>query len=74
MAVTKQEFIDLVNSHDLTYSYSDDPSCYRRGREELNKILREAKSFDDEFVTETWNRMVDSRIVGPLRQNFYWKV
>lgn len=35
--ITKEEFIKLLDNHDWTYRYSDDPSMEKRGRaKEMN--------------------------------------
>ena len=42
--MTKQDYIQLLISHDWTYQYSDDPSVYRRGqaqRDAINKVKAE---------------------------------
>jgi len=38
MSETKQEFKKQLLSHDWYYSYSDDPSYWRRGVEELSSL------------------------------------
>jgi len=38
MNTTKQEFKKQLMYHDWYFSYSDDPSCWRRGEEELARL------------------------------------
>jgi len=70
--MTLNEFKSMIINHDLTYAYSDDPSCWRRGSENLIKIRVAAENFSKEVVVEVWNRVCDKKIsVSP--QDFYWK-
>lgn len=62
--MTFEEFTKLVNAHDLTFSYSDDSSCYRRGSAELNVIRREATNFPLREVERVWNAAVDRKLVA----------
>jgi len=54
----KEDFVKLVNSHDLTYGYSDDHRAYRNGRDSYTEICSAAKLFPKEWVNEVWNDMV----------------
>jgi hypothetical protein len=70
--MTKEDFVKLVNSHDLTYGYSDDPRVYRMGSDELSAIRIAAKEFDEEFVAQTWNAAADEKL-GKNATMFYWR-
>lgn len=61
-SMTKEEFTRMVNSHDLTYGYSDDPGVYRAGSDSHTAIVQASKAFDPEFVNEVWNAMVLRKI------------
>lgn len=69
--VTKEQFIEMVNTHDLTYAYSDDGGVYRAGSRSEMKIREAAKSFDKEFVNKVWNEMVDKFLAEGYREPFY---
>lgn len=71
--MTKDEFIKLVNDHDLTYTYSDDGDVFRRGVDELYAIKAASHNFDRAFVIETWNAAVDKKLRPGFRDGFYWK-
>jgi len=71
-SLTKR-FKELVQSHDLTHSYSDDPSCWRRGRDQLEEIRKLASKLPAPMVEEIWNKMVDERLAEFARADFYWK-
>ncbi len=71
--MTNDEFTKLVNDHDLTYMYSDDGSCFRRGTAEKDAIVAASITFDQDFVRETWNAMVDRRMAEGYREQFYWR-
>ena len=68
------EFTDLVNRHDLTYSYSDDGRAYERGSREYAAIKDAAKQFPAEDVERVWNEMVDKSLIPEARAQFYWRV
>jgi hypothetical protein len=68
--MTKEDFVKLVNSHDLTYGYSDDPNAYRRGRDSYIAICSAAKHFDEVWVNEVWNTMVLSKVRAEYAGSF----
>jgi hypothetical protein len=70
---TLADFEDAVNRHDLTYSYSDDHSVWRRGCASEDRIRRAAEKFDRSDVERIWNAMVDRFLVEEARQQFYWQ-
>lgn len=71
--MTFEEWSTLVKHHDLTYSYSDDPSVYRRGRAVHDLILDQSRFFDPSEVARVWNQMVDSFLIPEARGPFYWQ-
>lgn len=71
--MTLAEFEAMVNRHDLTYSYSDDGSVWRRGLASEKAIREAAKQFPKDDVERIWNAMVDRFIIEDARKHFYWK-
>ncbi len=71
--MTKDEFIKMVNDHDLTYTYSDDGAMFRRGADSLYAIKAAGHNFDRAFVVETWNAAVNAKLKEGFRTGFYWK-
>lgn len=71
--MTKEAFIGMVKSHDLTFMYSDDYQVRQRGYDELSRIREEAKAFLPAWVKEVWDDNVDSYLQEPYRKEFYWK-
>lgn len=70
----RAEFRQLVNSHDLTYAYSDDGSVWRAGEAQYDRIRKLAKDIPAWEVACIWGAMVDRFLVPNARKNFYWKV
>lgn len=68
-----EEFEALVNSHDLTYDYSDDGSVWRAGQAQYAKIKEAAKTLPIEDVKRIWKAKVDKTLVEGARENFYWR-
>jgi hypothetical protein len=71
--MTLEEFEKEVNRHDLTYSYSDDHSCWSRGAAHYDKIHKAAMTLPRADVERIWNAMVDKRLVEEARSQFYWQ-
>ena len=67
------EFERRVNSHDLTYGYSDDNRWYTAGSISHDWIRRAAKFHDIEWVKTIWNAKVDRTLVEGARETFYWR-
>jgi len=63
-----------VREHDLTYSYSDDPNSYRRGKESLSQLRTLVSAINDpEYTTRIWNENVDRCLAEGFRESFYWR-
>lgn len=71
---TIEKFKDLISKHDLTYSYSDDYSVYKKGDDEYKAILNLSKELPKEDVVQIWNENVDKKILAHSRSEYYWKV
>lgn len=71
--MTKEAFIGMVKSHDLTFMYSDDAGVRQRGYDSLGRIKDAASYFPRAFVVKVWNDNVDSYLQEPYRKEFYWK-
>ena len=71
--VTIEEFETMVANHDLTYSYSDDHSCWRHGQDQYDRISEAAKQFPENDVERIWNKYVDQKLVEHARSTFYWR-
>lgn len=59
-----------INSHDLTYSYSDSRGAWDRGQKELQNIERLARK-NPELATQLWNEKVDRELIPEARGSFY---
>lgn len=68
-----EQFTKLVDSHDLTYAYSDDGSVWRRGCMQEDAIRALAKELPREDVERVWNSMVDRFLIPDARAPFYWR-
>lgn len=54
------EFKQLLNDHDVTFDYSDDPGVYTRGIKSLEAIREYAKQLPLPIAITCWNaRMMD---------------
>lgn len=70
--MTEDEFRQLCLQHDLTYSYSDDHSVWRRGSMSFTLIRDAAKQLGGDKAKPIWNSVVDQKVVEKFRQGFYW--
>lgn len=70
---TLADFEEAVNRHDLTHSYSDDGSVWRRGAADLSRIEKAAARFPREDVERVWNAAVDAKLKEGYREQFYWR-
>jgi hypothetical protein len=67
--MNKVDFIQLLQAHDWTYQYSDDPSKYKRGqaqREAINKARKEL-GVEGDALYETYSKVPEARIVVPVK-------
>jgi len=71
--MTLDEFEKLVNSHDLTYDYSDDGSVWRNGQAQYAKIMEASKLFPVEDVRRIWNAKCDKTLIADEAPRWYWK-
>jgi hypothetical protein len=73
------QFTRLVNAHDLTYDYSEDPQARGRGHAELMQIRALAQELRQEDVKRIWDAKVDRAITGEhaagqaARRGYYWQ-
>ena len=65
-------FKEMVDQHDLTYSYSDDHRWYSLGCKSYDAIMQAAKQFPRANVVKCWNAMVDRNLIESAREQFYW--
>lgn len=72
--MSEAEFYEMVNRHDLTHDYSDDPSVFRAGHASLLRIHEAAKQLPRERAVAIWNECVDLKLVPEARASFYWRV
>ena len=63
--MTREEFVTMVEKHDLSFEYSDDYRVWRDGSSSLKKIKEAAKQFPREFVVKTWNNMCRKQSLQP---------
>ena len=67
-----EEFKSLVQSHDLTYQYSDDHRAWSRGSRQFDQILALSKELPRTEAVKIWNENADAKL-GSHAQEFYWK-
>ena len=70
---TLDDFRDACTRHDLTYGYSDDGECWRRGSANHDRIRKAADKFPREDEERIWNAIVDQKLVEGAREQFYWR-
>jgi len=66
-------FQRLVNEHDVSYDYSDDPGVWRRGSSEKTRILQLAEELPEETVISIWNARMDRYFIPEEAPHWYWK-
>jgi len=70
-----EEFRQLVDNHDLTFSYSDDSQMWRRGQAQLDAILSLGKKLSaaghGEECTKIWAERVDRSLDANYRKGWY---
>ena len=69
-----ERFKQLVDSHDLTYDYSDDISVWRAGAAQMAQIRDLAATLPANEVRAIWNARVDRSILEGHREPFYWRI
>jgi hypothetical protein len=65
--------MSMINSHDMTYVFSDDSTKYRKGDQENARINKLAEEVDRKVFVELWNARVDQTIAQSFRHEFYIK-
>lgn len=69
---TLAAFEQMVERHDLTYSYSDDGESWRRGQAQFDAIIAAARHLPIDDVKRIWKAKCDSCLVAGAAPNFYW--
>ena len=67
-----ERFKLLVNSHDLTYDYSDDIRIYLKGEAEHRAIIELAYEIGEQEVVDIWNNMVKNSISEYSQKEYLW--
>src|SRR6185437_10834349 len=62
------EFRKMVQSHDMTYTYSDDSRTYNKGDASYKAIQAASKKVPG--AAKIWNSEVDKKIMEPHRKDF----
>ena len=70
----EQTFREMCEYHDITYTYSDDGSVYRRGEAQYMDIVEFADSLPRETAVKIWNEVVDKKFLYEQdRKEYRWK-
>ena len=64
------QFRKLCQNHDLTYTYSDDGSVYRRGEAEYAAIRKLAAELPKGEAARIWNEVVMTKMRYPV--DYLW--
>lgn len=68
------QFREMCQNHDITYTYSDDGSVYRRGETQYKEIVEFSKSLSHEDAVKIWNEVVDKKFLHERdRADYRWK-
>ena len=73
LSALRVKFAKMCRDHDLTYEYSDDGECWRRGDASMDNIREFSKQLPYEDVERIWNAEVDRKISESSRKQFYWR-
>jgi len=72
-----EKYRELVEKHDLTFTFSDDPKVYRKGQAELKEIQLLASRMptkeDHERAREIWNEQVEKKLKPNYWEMFKWE-
>lgn len=68
-----QKFRELCEAHDLTYTYSDDGSVYRRGEAQYKEILEFSKSIPRNLAVQVWNQTIEKKLREYDWDDYKWK-
>ena len=55
-------FLKAVLAHDLTHAFSDDPSSWRNGQDQLRRMKGLAQKIDRGIAVAIWNANVMQKI------------
>lgn len=67
------EFIGLVQAHDVTYQYSDDGVVFRRGRQQRQEIIDLSNRIGREHCVPVWNYLMQEKF-GANADEFMWSL
>ena len=70
--MTPERFRAMCEAHDLTYSCSDDSSCYDKGVQERQDIKKAATELGMAIAAPIWNEIVQQKIVREMAPAFMW--
>jgi len=66
-------FDELCKVHDLTYSYSDDPSAWQKGHDHHTKIMELCKDIPHYEAVKIWNKYVFEKLSEDYVEEYLWK-
>ena len=69
----EEEFLKACCQHDLTYAYSDDHRYWVAGVASLRLVTDMRSKIGIARSAEIWNAVVDTKMLEPAREQFYWK-
>jgi hypothetical protein len=67
-----EQFRLAVRWHDVTYEYSDDGSCYRKGSQQRSEIERLRALIPDAVACEIWNAHMDAYFIPEEAPHWHW--
>jgi hypothetical protein len=68
---TPEQFSMMVEAHDPTYSWSDDP-VFRERESNKAQIIERAKEFLGDEAVRIWNEAMRRKIVPSFLDEFVW--
>ena len=66
-------FRELCEAHDITYTYSDDGSVYRRGEAQYKQIVEFSKKIPHNIARQIWNQTVEKKLRKEVWSEYKWK-
>jgi hypothetical protein len=69
---TIEEFSSMVESHDPTWIWSQDPDERERGEFERRAIDAARRQLGDEKAVGIWNRSMHRKVVPAMLHEFLW--
>lgn len=70
--MTVDKFREMVQSHDITYEYSDDQRVWKKGSMERAAINAARKELGDEICAPVWNEKV-MKMDKDVQKIYLWK-